>query len=85
MADPYKVFTFDMPDGNGGRQTYRKSTAELLKIDRATFDAGRNELSSILSELQQANIILVIVIQIRTDTSSMAWLLTIAIQRWMVV
>jgi len=57
MADPYKVFTFDMPDGNGGRQTYRKSTAELLKIDRATFDAGRNELSSILSELQQANII----------------------------
>jgi hypothetical protein len=57
MADPYKVFSFDMPNVNGGRTNYRMSTAELMKIDRAGYEAARGELSNMLSEMQEAGIL----------------------------
>lgn len=57
MADPYKVFSFTYTDASGKRITTNLSTGELLKIDRAGYEAGRNELSSILSELQTAGIV----------------------------
>lgn len=57
MSDPYKVFSFDLPNSNGGRTNYRMSTAELMKIDRNGYEAAKGELSNILSEMQESGIL----------------------------
>lgn len=57
MADPYKVFEINYVDADGKSITAKKSTAELMLIDRAGYMQSQDELSRIISDLENQGII----------------------------
>jgi hypothetical protein len=57
MSDPYKQFEISYRGEDGKNVTVKKSTAELMLIDKSGYAQAQNTLSQILSNLEQSGII----------------------------